>query len=370
MLGLQFDTRRMTVGITKQYRAEVIDLLTKSWHSGRQAFTVDEMSKLIGKLGRIGQAFRPIYHLMPQLYASLAYAFRLNGFYLTAHSSTYRKMLKALGMRATCEEDQREINFAVSTVAKMKHGLKEKYRMPGSLIVEIALLIRILTDWSICLETPIAHIVPRDGTWDGAADSCKVAGGGWSIDLRFWWHLVYPEEVLRRARLPNNKKGKLISINVLEFACVIINFAAAIHVCWLDGLDLSAFPVFLNCCDNTAAVAWINKRCKESMIGRELAKIYVGLLMSTKLGIQADWISTTANKIADEISRIHGGDGEYDYSQLISSYPVLSDCRMFQPSSTLLGMIWDVLLNNVSPDPLTIRNWEPSALGSIISSDS
>ena len=98
----------------------------------------------------------------------------------------------------------------------------------------------------------------------------------------------------------------MIDINVLEFDCVIINFAAAIHMYWLDRLDLSAFPVFLNCCDNTAAVARIDKRCKESMIGHELAKINVGLLMSTKLCIQADWILMTANKIADEILRIRG----------------------------------------------------------------
>ena len=40
-------------------------MLTKTWHDEREAFTVPEMEKLVGKLGRIGQAFRPVYHLMP-----------------------------------------------------------------------------------------------------------------------------------------------------------------------------------------------------------------------------------------------------------------------------------------------------------------
>ena len=87
--------------------------------------------------------------------------------------------------------------------------------------------------------------------------------------------------------LPNNKKGKLISINCLEFACVVINFAASIYACHVDNIDLSSYPVLLNWCDNSSATASVNHCCKESLIGHELAKIFVGLLMSTDLGIQA-----------------------------------------------------------------------------------
>jgi hypothetical protein len=368
LLGLQFNTRDMTVGITDEYRAEVLYLLEHTWHPGRDAFTVGEMEKLVGKLGRIGQAYRPIFHLMPHMYGSVAYALRQNDFYLASHSRRFREMLKQLKMEATTEEDEREINFARRNVAKMTHGAREKYRMPDSLKDEIRIMTALIKDPTIRLETPIAHIVPRDGNYDAAADACKRAGGGWSTDLRFWWHLEWPEDIQRRARLPNNKGNQLVSINVLEMICVVINFAAAIHVCWLDGIDLDAFPVLSNDCDNTAAVSWCNVNCKTSMLGRELGKVFVGLLMSTKLGIQAEWISTKMNEIADEISRIHGKDGEYDYSQLISNYPVLSDCRQFQSSDILLTTIYDVLRNNALPCPLTTAKLEPSALGSITSS--
>jgi len=61
------------------------------------------------------------------------------------------------------------------------------------------------------------------------------------------------------AYLPNSKSGLLISINVLEMHCVIVNFAATIYACWHNEVDLSAFPVLLNWCDNTAACSWVSK---------------------------------------------------------------------------------------------------------------
>ena len=92
--------------------------------------------------------------------------------------------------------------------------------------------------------------------------------------------------------------------------------------------------------------------------------------MSTKIGIQAEWLPSELNKIADDISRLEDEDGNYDYSRLLIDHPSLSSCRQFQPSDTLLSMIWDTVLKKDSPDPLTVRQLEPAALGSFISSDS
>ena len=370
LLGFLINTRDMTVGVTSEFRQEVLDLLEKTWHDGREAFDVKELEQLVGKLGRLGQAYRPIYHLMPHLYASIAYALRMNAYYLSTTSRHFRKMLKQIKMNATIEQDEREINFAVRKVAKMTHVADKRYRMPATMKEEIRIIKAILRDTSIRLETPIGHIVPRDPEFEAGADSCKSAGGGWSIDLLFWWHLVYPAEVIRRARLPNNKDGQYISINVLEMICVIINFAAVIYVCHVDGINLEDFPLLLNWCDNTSACSWINKKCKDSLIGRALGRLFLGLLMSTKLGIQAEWLPTELNKIADDISRLKGEGGDYDYSQLLTDHPSLRACRHFQPSDILLTKIWDVVLRNDVPDPLMIRELKPQALGSIISSDS
>jgi len=140
-------------------------------------------------------------------------------------------------------------------------------------------------------------------------------------------------------------------------------------VCHVDGIDLSQHPVLLNWCDSSSACCWVNHKCKYSLIGRRLGRLFVGMLMGTKIGVQAEWISTHLNFIADDISRLQdeNEDGDFDYSQLIKTYPILRACRQFQPSDTLLGIIWEIVLNNASPDPLTIMQLEPAALGRIIS---
>jgi hypothetical protein len=187
--------------------------------------------------------------------------------------------------------------------------------------------------------------------------------------MKFWWYLEYPTEIVRRATLANNKGGKYISINTLEMACVIVNYAAAIYVCWHDKIDLGHFPVILNWCDNTSACKWINTRCKESLIGRALGRFFCGMIMGTSLSLDADYISTHENVIADDISRLkRSADGQYDHSKLLTDHPLLCSCRTFQPSKNLLTTLWDIMLNSASPDPLIIRQLRPETLSWFISS--
>ena len=148
---------------------------------------------------------------------------------------------------------------------------------------------------------------------------------------------------------------------------VIINLAAVIFTCDFDGVDVSAHPIVSNWCDNKSACAWINSRCKHSLIGRELGKFFIGLLMSTKIGIHAEWLPTELNKIADDISRVKERDGNYDYSHLLRDHPSLRQCRLFEPSDSLLSLICAILRGKDSPDPRTLSKIEPRTLGSITS---
>lgn len=373
LLGLVFDTRKMTVGITDEFRQDTLALLRSSWHACRRSFTVHDIEVLIGKLGRIGQAFRPIYHLMPHLYASVAYALRENSFLLASSSKEFCLLIRKAKQAPTTKEDVREVRFAVRQSAKLTHRCKATYIIPPSLKEELEYITALLADESVSLSVPIGHIVPRDPTFTAAADSCKSAGGGWSTDLKFWWHLSYPDEVVARARLPNNKSGTYISINVLEMVCVIINMVAAICACSVDDTDVSSNPVLLNFCDNTAACSWVNHKCKSSLIGRRLARLFVGLVLGTPIGIQTEWLPSHENIIADDISRLKKLstsspiESFFDYASLLTTYSQLSICHKFQPSHFLLGMIWDVLLHKKSPDPLILRQTAPSALGHFIS---
>ena len=82
-------------------------------------------------------------------------------------------------------EDERGINFAISQVAKKKHGCDQEYRMSQSMKEEIAFIAKSIADDSIELSTPIAHSVDQDPAFEQGADSCKESGGGWCIDLSF-----------------------------------------------------------------------------------------------------------------------------------------------------------------------------------------
>ena len=83
-------------------------------------FSINEIEKLVGKLSCIAQAFCPLYHLMPQLYALVAYALRENAFYLATTSRSFRKMIKKAKSAARPDntDDTREINFAIRQVVK------------------------------------------------------------------------------------------------------------------------------------------------------------------------------------------------------------------------------------------------------------
>ena len=290
---------------------------------------------------------------------------------LCSTSKKFRAMMKIVKRKSSessSSHDQRRAAFALKQTARQIHKCKTLYRIPPSLAKELAFVKRFINDSSIKLETPIGHLVgDRCHEWEVAGDSCRGAGGGWLTDLRFWWYLGYIAEVVRRANLQDYSSGTFIDINCLETVVVIINLAGTIVACHEDGIDLSWLPILLNWCDNTAACSWINKKCGGGLIARALGRLFIGLLMSTKISINAKWLSTYSNRIADEISRVKKTGAEYDFSRLLLNFPQLQNCRRFTPSATLLTLIYDILLNKHLPDPIHVSGLAPHALGSLSS---
>ncbi len=94
----------------------------------------------------------------------------------------------------------------------------------------------------------------------------------------------------------------LVSINILEFMTVVINYCAALHVVWTSPITNNPHPVILNVTNNSSALSWTLHTCKQSKIGQMLACFFCSLLINLLLGIKSQWISTIDNKIADNIS--------------------------------------------------------------------
>jgi hypothetical protein len=116
---------------------------------------------------------------------------------------------------------------------------------------------KLLPTSKICWESLIAHVIPRMPTFTTFGDSCLEGTDGYSPSLGFWWHLTFPEEVKLRTLLHkrDNADGLLISINVLEFVTVIINYCATLHTVLTENPMSNPYPVLLNVTNNVLALS-------------------------------------------------------------------------------------------------------------------
>ena len=155
------------------------------------------------------------------------------------------------------EQEIREINFAIKQMAQKQHKCAQQFFISKTLWAKIVMIRSSLSpDSGISWTTPIAHMIPRTHSFSACVDACFFGGGLISVDLKFWLHLEWPQQIQHHTKLflHDNSTGRLISINVLEYATIIINYAASLTVLEQDGLGEESFPVLLNWAANTSAV--------------------------------------------------------------------------------------------------------------------
>ena len=153
----------------------------------------------------------------------------------------------------------RHISFALKKAAKLVHHDKFKFIIKKLMQQEIEFFRdKLLPNLGILWKTPIAHVIPRTPTALLFGDSCLEGAGGYSIELGFWWHIDFPDEVKQHTLLfkPGNKDRKLISINVLKFFTVIIIDCASLHMITTTYFTDNPHPVLLNVTDNFSTLRW------------------------------------------------------------------------------------------------------------------
>ncbi len=262
---------------------------------------MQEAQKLTGKLGHLAEGATRVFHLLTHLYASIAKALAGNKLLLSESSREFQDIVESLrtGSFPCSARDQAwHISFALKRLARMVHHSKQQYIISKDMRREIKFFReRLQPDSGIHWETPIAHIIKRTPSATAYGDSSLEGAGGYSIGLKFWWHIDFPEEVKLRTLLhkKDNKDGKLISINVLEFVTVIVNYIASLHVTTTTTIINDPNPVLLNITDNALALSWTQNACRTSKLGRLLARFFCSLLIDSPLGINSQWISTIDN---------------------------------------------------------------------------
>ena len=381
VLGLIVDTNKMTVGITEDYIQEVRSLL-QNWDPSRRFFNVSDMQKLVGKLARLGEGAPWIYKLMSHLYTSLAFALKSNTELLSRSSNGFKELvnqIKTKNFSGKQSDHRRHIKFAMKEASRMINKHKHSYLVNETMREELTFISDALShDSGINFETPIAHLIPRIPTALIIGDSSLTACGGYSIKLEFWWHLAFPDDVIHKTllHLENNRDETFISINCLEYVTIIINYCATIVKFANCKINDDPYPVVLCVTDNTSALNWTLHTSKKSIIGRALARFFCGLLIGSRIGVNAKWISTIENTIADKISRLkeninsdslisHSSSSIYDYSKLKQEHEELKVCSFFQPSPKLLSLIWGILLTQRCPDLSLILKLKPQDLGKL-----
>ena len=116
-------------------------------------------------------------------------------------------------------------------VAKLVNNSKHMYVINSTMQEELDFICQALEeDSGINFETPIAFIIPRIPTASLFGDSLLQSCGGYSLVLKIWWCVKFPQEIVMQTlnHLKNNEDSTLISINCLEYITIIINYCAAL----------------------------------------------------------------------------------------------------------------------------------------------
>ena len=100
----------------------------------------------------------------------------------------------------------------------MIHHSKAKYNIVKSVREEIDFFEKLLRPSSgVSWESPIAFLIKRTPFASTCGDAGLVAGGGYLLKLKFWYHVQFPEDIVRRTlkHVEDGTSDDFISINVL-----------------------------------------------------------------------------------------------------------------------------------------------------------
>jgi hypothetical protein len=134
-----------------------------------------------------------------------AFALKSNTEPIEKSSSGFRDLVKQITNKTfsgKISDHQRHLNYAMKQAAKMvnKHG--QQYLMKATMQDELNFIKKALSpNSSIKFQTAIGHLIPRTPTASIIGDSSLLACGGYSIELKFWWHLFFLKEIVERMLL-------------------------------------------------------------------------------------------------------------------------------------------------------------------------
>lgn len=357
-LGYVTDTRLLTVTIPEDKREDMLKLLQSTWGPHRRSFTLVEAAKLLGTLVSMSRVCSWGIFLFTNLHQAIYDMLERNSRQLYS-TPAFRELIRQRDEASRHPTDSSQFRFFSSHVAKAIWDCKSRTWISRDIRVELDFLTTVFGnsdtyDWS----SPIAHLIQLEPDYEGWQDACLSGGGGFSFDLKFWWMLEWPEQVASRTiRFLAKGDQSLVSINLLEYAAIIVGLAGSI-VAW-EALPPNArppHPIALLWTDNTTAESWTRRIAGlKGPQGKALARIFAHLLMFSDVGVRAAYIEGELNVIADHLSRLRNQNdfSQFQYHSLVQQFPRLRRCRRFLPSQELLLLIYTSLLTGCANIPTT-----------------
>lgn len=364
-LGCVIDTRSLMVEIPDDKRAEMLHELRTTWGPHRRSFTLVEAAKLLGTLVSLARVCAWGIFLVVNLNCALFTILASNARRLW-NTPEFRELVGHRDRSRRHPTDASRFRFFSSAVARAIWNCKSLSWITRDVRDELDFVLRVFANSRVYRwASPIAHLIPREPDFQAWQDSCLDGAGGFSFTLHFWWVVEWPASIrCRSIRHLRQGDTSLISINLLEYAAIILGLAGAI--CAWESLpveDRPPFPLLLSWTDNTTAESWTRRVAGfKGPQGRGLARLFAHLLMFSDVGVRAAYVPGELNDIADYLSRIRDANdfSQFSHASLLQRYPQLQSCRRFRPSPELLSVIYTTLSSGCTTIPL-----ERIALGQI-----
>jgi len=353
-LGWTIDTHKLTISLPDEKRLEIHAQL-KELHLKRRNIPLKLGSQLLGTL-EYASRFTPwLRHFFLNIRSTIDA--QISNISKRVHSSeSYKKSLSNLSLISDPETYERHRAFHDSYWAKKIHNSNDTINITKAMRQDISILNEATLNPK-CWLTPIAHVIPRVADFIAYGDSCLDGAGGFCLSLKFFWHIFWPKSV--RNRFENDellREASQVSINVLEFATIIINFIVAKTIIDTDNSTVShPHPTILLLSDNTTAVSWCNKVAHTSSnAAKTLSRLLASYTINSKLGLCPEHIPGTNNEIADRISRFNSYSPIFDqFSSLTQDFPDLTGCQHFQIPHKLISDLTSILSTTSADETIT-----------------
>ena len=248
----------MEVTIPNDKQQKALDLLQSHWGIHRRSFTLRDAASLLGNMLSLCRVCKWGIFLFTILLHEITALLNSNSRRLM-QTREFQELTEQAARHPT---DSSKYRFFSSKTAQAIWKHKAVTWIGLGLREELAFVTTVLSNPEIYKwASPIAHMIPRAPDFEIWQDACLQGAGGFSLSLRFWWALEWNDAIYKcTLRFLPQRDQYLLSINLLEYAALIIGLAAAI-LAWeeMPPADQPNHPIALLWTDNTSAASWTKK---------------------------------------------------------------------------------------------------------------